>query len=123
MTIKLWSTASGKLLRTLKGHTNNVVSVAFSPDGLTLASGSSDHTVKLWDAGKRTVVVQPPNGHYNAVESVAFSPNGHSLASASWDATIKLWDLASVQGSAPATNALCLLLRSAAPGSQAPGCE
>ena len=57
-TIKLWDLATGKEQATLKGHKDKVYSVAFSPDGKTLASGSQDSLIELWDAntGKELAV-------------------------------------------------------------------
>ncbi|MEG4489010.1 AAA-like domain-containing protein, partial [Microcoleus sp. D2_18a_B4] len=78
----------------LEGHNNSVWSVAFSPDGKTLASASSDNTIQLWDLQSQKPIATL-TGHSNSVRSVAFSPDGKTLASASSDNTIKLWNLQS----------------------------
>ncbi|GMG08914.1 unnamed protein product [Aspergillus oryzae] len=83
----LWSAG----LQTHEGHSSSVLSVAFSPDGQTIASGSSDTTIKLWDA-KTGMELQTFKGHSSSVLSVAFSPDGQTIASGSSDKTIKLWD-------------------------------
>ncbi|WP_405070884.1 hypothetical protein OG558_15425 [Kribbella sp. NBC_01510] len=84
-------------IATLNGHTDYVVSVAFSPDGKTIVSGSSDHTVRLWDLGTRRQIGSPLTGHTDTVRSVAFSPDGKTIVSGSSDHTVRLWDLATHQ--------------------------
>ena len=93
--IKLWDVASRTLIATLPGHTGGptgVHSVAFSPSGDTLASGSGDQTIKLWDVANQTLIATL-TGHTSHVFSVAFSPDG-TLASGSRDGTVRLWDVA-----------------------------
>ncbi|MCA2812298.1 MAG: serine/threonine protein kinase [Microcystis sp. M090S1] len=79
--------------KTLTGHSETVFSVAYSPDGRYLASGSKDKTIKIWEVatgkGLRTLT-----GHSGVVLSVAYSPDGRYLASGSQDKTIKIWEVA-----------------------------
>jgi WD40 repeat protein/serine/threonine protein kinase len=97
-----WQRLCSLDLRTLRGHTGPVLSVAFSPDGTHLASGCGGRVgkfvgeVKVWDmiTGQETLTF---NGHTGQITSVAYSPDGKRLASASWDRTVKVWDAATGQ--------------------------
>jgi|GEM_PF-787108 len=80
-------------IRNMTGHTSYVISVAFSPDGTKLASGSYDNTIKLWNTADGSLI-RTLSGHTNNVYSVTFSPDGTKLASGSEDNTIKLWNTA-----------------------------
>ena len=94
-------------------HSDVIWSVAFSPDGSTIVSGSDDKTIKVWDAGTLARHIPHPSpklsaptlataslelkaekqsAHSDWVKSVAFSPDGSSIVSGSDDQTIKVWD-------------------------------
>ena len=105
-TLGLWDVATGELRHTLAGHWV-IESVAFSPDGLTLASGSHDKTIRLWDVATGELR-HTLTGHTDYVYSVAFSPDGLTLASGSRDGTVLLWHIM------PATKAVEENLRLAA---------
>jgi WD40 repeat protein/HEAT repeat protein len=89
--IRLWDAKTGKLLDTFEGHTNAVLTLAFSPDGKSFASVSRDGTIRVWDLRNKR------ERHRIAAEAVkvGYSPNGKLLASWGWwsnPASVKLWD-------------------------------
>lgn len=87
--IQIWQTSTGKLIYTLRGHSNRVNSAAFSPDGQTLASGSDDRTIKLWDLRTEEEIITLFED-LSEVKSVAFSPDGQLLAANDYQ-KIKIW--------------------------------
>ena len=80
-----------KLLKTLNGHSYPITSVAYSPDGKKIISGSWDNTIKIWDANTGECL-KTLEGHSNVVRSVAYSPDGTKIISGSTDKTIKIWN-------------------------------
>jgi WD40 repeat protein/serine/threonine protein kinase len=104
-TIKLWHPATGELIRGWHGGEGTVSSLAFSPDGQTLASGhlANRNSVKLWDVSSGRHRHTLP-GHKDMVRSVAFSPDGQTLATVGGrsfkpgeDRAIRLWDIATTR--------------------------
>ncbi|CUA68585.1 putative WD repeat-containing protein alr3466 [Nostoc sp, PCC 7120] [Rhizoctonia solani] len=91
-----------------KGREWSVYSVAFSPDGKSVASGSEDQTIRTWNAHGPSQIGDPLKGHSGSILSVSYSPLGNTIASASHDETIRLWDVDSrrqlgqpIQGNLP----------------------
>ena len=83
--------AEDKSLRARFLHTDWVKSVAYSPDGQHIISGSRDCTIRIWDAKTGAAVRKPLEGHTDWVNSVAFSPDGRYIISGSSDCTIRIW--------------------------------
>jgi WD40 repeat protein len=100
--VKLWDVATGKEHATLRGHAGEVLSLAFAPDGKTLASGGSTRIgvkgllqpgeVKLWDlaTGKERLTLKPTT----APQALFFGANGKTLIVAQWRDLVTLWDVA-----------------------------
>jgi len=84
-------TPSWKCVRTLKGHLSSINAMAFSPDGQTLASGSADKTIKIWQLDSNLPRFTL-SGHLNLIDGVAFSPDGQKIVSGSWDYKINIWN-------------------------------
>jgi WD40 repeat protein len=90
--IKLWNADTGECCQTLKGHSNSVWCVTFSPNGEWLLSTSFDQTLKLWSVSTGECL-QTFAGHQGAVMVARFSPDGQFIVSGSCDRTLKLWDI------------------------------
>lgn len=89
--IKLWNIETGEVAATFRGHGKDITSLAFSPDGKTLASSGKDSKVLLWNVatGRNAMLLTE---HDENVFYIGFSPDGKTIATGSWDDTVKLWD-------------------------------
>jgi hypothetical protein len=93
--VRLWDLATHRQIGIpLTGHAGAVYSVAFSPDGTTLASGGDGGTVRLWDVATHRQTGNPIAGYAGVVFSVAFSPDGKTLATGGEGHAVRLWDVA-----------------------------
>ncbi|KIM23652.1 hypothetical protein M408DRAFT_77303 [Serendipita vermifera MAFF 305830] len=79
--------------KVVQGHQDMVLSVAFSPNGKRIVSGSEDRTIRVWDAETAEMVAGPFKGHTGSVNSVAVSPDGTRAVSGSGDTTLRVWDI------------------------------
>ncbi|KIK66938.1 hypothetical protein GYMLUDRAFT_156943, partial [Collybiopsis luxurians FD-317 M1] len=100
-TIRIWNAETGSPIGEhlqghtdwpLQGHTDWVWSVACSPDGKRILSGSADKTIQIWNAETGTPIGEPLQGHTDWVGSVVFSPDGKRIVSGSGDKTIRIWN-------------------------------
>jgi WD40 repeat protein len=88
--IRLYDFSTGKLVALLKGHTNVVNSLAFSPDSKQLISAGGDNSAVIWDVEGRTLLHRL-RGHASAIGAAAFTPDGERVVTGSNDTTLRLW--------------------------------
>jgi WD40 repeat protein len=90
--VHIWNLLTGEEVSVLRGHTDTVWCVAYSPDGKTVVSGSLDDSVRVWNlsTGEEVRVLM---GHTQTVTAVAYSPDGERIVSGSEDQSVRIWDL------------------------------
>jgi WD40 repeat protein len=99
--VQIWSLAKGRHLWTYRGHEWGITSLAWSPDGNLIASGSDDMTVQIWNPFQRTRLFTyrgHAGGLTNFVEAVAWSPDGTMIASGSDDGQVHVWQMTRQRG-------------------------
>jgi WD40 repeat protein len=94
--VRVWDVASGAERLNLDGLPNEVVSVAWSPNGRVVVGGSADGPVKMWNASTGADIALLA-GHTKSVSKIAYSPKGDRLATSSWDGSVRVWDTSGKQ--------------------------
>jgi WD40 repeat protein len=89
-TVRVWEIATHHEVAVMKGGADSIMSVAFAPDGKTIAAGTFDGAIQLWNvaSGRQAAAL---HGHISFVNALAFSPDGGSLASSGMDNTLRIW--------------------------------
>ena len=97
--LQMWNTHWGVEGGKFRGHSDSVTSLAWRPDGRTLASGSADATIRLWklELPWGEPELRRLEGHTDTISSLAWSPDGKRLASASWDGSVRIWTVETPQ--------------------------
>ena len=120
-TLRIWDAQSGQAIgEPLTGHSEAILSVAWSPDGVRIVSGSDDNTLWLWDAQSGQAIGEPLTGHSDSVRSVAWSPDGTQIVSGSSDETLRIWKLSQSKKINLATYLECQYLEAHEDGFAAP---
>ncbi|KAG8214192.1 WD40-repeat-containing domain protein [Butyriboletus roseoflavus] len=91
--IRIFNPHSGQcMVGPMQGHTESILSIAYSPDGSYIVSGSADRTLRIWSTSTGQYVAGPFQ-HTDWVSSVAYSPHNNCIISGSFDGTIRVWTL------------------------------
>ena len=89
--MRLWTTSSSRVQRTLEAHQGRVTALAFAPNGGLLATAGEDGDVKLWNVRSGRGTPRTLRGHTGPVRAVSFSADGQRLISAGQDGAIRIW--------------------------------
>ncbi|KXG50981.1 uncharacterized protein PGRI_065530 [Penicillium griseofulvum] len=102
--VRVWDTATGRLIHIFEGHLAGISTLAWAPDGEWIATGSDDKTIRLWNVNTLKAHTKVFDGHHNYVYQIAFAPKGNILVSGSYDEAVFMWDVrrAQVMRSLPA---------------------